>query len=517
MKEMSAARVKKRAKSILFSRMVITALLLLGQFALLLLFLLRLTRYFATMYAVSFAVAALMLVVVNNSRSDPAYKMAWLVPILLLPFVGGILYILFGLPRKSRGIGGYFTRMLGQHDEGFAQDPGVLSRLSDAAPQELSEAKCISALGYPVYENTDTEYFSSGEAAFAAMKAALASAKHYIFLEYFIIDEGKMWGEILDILTEKAAEGFDVRVIYDGFGCILTLPAHYERELSRRGIRAHSFMRVIPLLSGMLNNRDHRKLCVIDGETAFTGGYNLADEYINEIERFGHWKDAGVCLRGDAVRSFTQMFLTMWKACTSEDYSLADFMPQSAYTGGRGFVQPYACDPFARTGTAEAVYLNLIHRAEKYLYITTPYLVIDDSISVALALAAKSGVDVRILTPHIPDKWYVHSTTRAYYPDLLDAGVRVYEYTPGFIHSKLMVSDDSVATIGSVNLDYRSLYLHFECGVWVAGCDTVLRVRDDILDTIAQCEEITPQSPVIRPGLPARITRSLLRLFAPLM
>jgi len=506
----------KRAKSILFSRAVVMALMLLVQILVLLLFIARLSRYFAVLYGGFVLLSVVVAVSLVNARGNPSYKMAWLIPILLLPLFGGVLYLLFGRPRMRYGLAGYLSRRLAADSGSLAQDPSVQERLRETDRDLAAEARVVAAQGWPVWEGTQTRYFPSGEAAFAAMKEALRAAKRSIYLEYYLIGEGKMWGEILGILTEKAAAGVDVRVLYDGFGCILTLPSLYDRALSKRGIRSHRFLRVLPILSGLHNNRDHRKLTVIDGEIAFVGGYNLADEYINAVERFGHWKDAGLEVRGAAVRSFSHMFLSLWGAATEESYRFEGGMPPSEMPG-EGFVQPYGSDPFADTSVAASVYLDLIRHAHDYLYISTPYLVIDHTFETALILAAKSGTDVRIFTPHVPDKWYVHSTTRAHYPRLLEAGVRIFEYTPGFLHAKLMVSDDRVAVVGSVNLDYRSLCLLFECGVWVAHSDTVLAVRDDLLRTMEVCEEITPESGILRTGVLARLTRTVLRLFAPLM
>ena len=511
-------KLSKRAKSILFSRAVMTALMLLVQFCILLLFIVRLSKYFAVLYFFCIVLSALMGLYVINKQGNPSYKMAWVMLIVLVPLLGGVLYLIFGRPRTHFGLAKHFTRVLSRRDAAFAQNCDVMERLEEYDHQLATQAKYTSAAGYPVYGSSSTRFFPSGEAAFEEMKKALRSAKKYIFLEYFIIEEGKMWGEILDILTEKAAEGVEVRVLYDGFGCILTLPSDYVLQLRRRGIAASVILPVVPILTAMLNNRDHRKITVIDGEIAFTGGYNLADEYINAVERFGHWKDAGIEVRGDAAFAFTRMFLTMWEAATTKASVLEDYRPAApAKADGGGFVQPYAGNPLLPEDVAEMVYLNLIHRSRKYVYICTPYLVLDDAMSAALCLAARSGVDVRILTPHIPDKWYVLAVTRAYYPQLLESGVRVYEYTPGFVHAKTMVCDDNAATVGSVNLDYRSLSLHFECGVWLTQTDTVRAVRDDFLRTIAVSEEITLDSRIMRPGLAAGLTRSVLRLFAPLM
>lgn len=510
--------VGKRARSILFSRAVMTAFLILIQLLILLLFIVKLSNYFAFLYVFFIVLSLLMGLYVINRPGNPSYKMAWVLLIVLLPLVGGAMYLIFGQPRTGWGLAKYFKRVLTRRDASFAQNCDVMERLEEYDSQLATQAKYTSAVGYPVYGNSAARFFPSGEAAFEEMKKALREAKRYIFLEYFIIEEGTMWNQILDILTEKAAQGVEVRVLYDGFGCILTLPSDYTKQLAARGIHASRLLPVVPILTAMLNNRDHRKITVIDGTVAFTGGYNLADEYINAIERCGHWKDAGVMVRGEAAFAFTRMFLTMWEAATTKALNIEKYRPlEPVCADGGGFVQPYASNPLNPEDVAEMVYLNLIHRSQEYVYICTPYLVLDDAVSTALCLAARSGVDVRILTPHIPDKWYVLAVTRAYYPQLLEAGVRIYEYTPGFVHAKTMVSDDRVATVGSVNLDYRSLSLHFECGVWLTQSDTVRAVRDDFLKTLSVSEEITMDSEIIRPGLTAGLVRGVLRVFAPLM
>ena len=346
----------------------------------------------------------------------------------------------------------------------------------------------------------------------------LKKAQRYIFLEYFIIQEGCMWNSILEILKEKAAQGVKVRVLYDDIGCFLKLPQDYDSQLRSVGIDCRVFNRFKPVLTSMQNNRDHRKIAVIDGKVAFTGGINLADEYINAIERFGHWKDASVMVSGKAAWSFTLMFLQMWELTNGEDEDYAQYDPwvlTDCPVQASGFVQPYADSPMDKENVGEQVYLQIINNARRYLYINTPYLIIDESMMSALCLAAKSGVDVRIVTPHKWDKWFVHVTTRSYYRDLMAAGVRIYEYSRGFIHSKTFVSDDAVATVGTTNLDFRSLYLSFECGVLMYRTEAVAQLKEDFLNTLEQCYEITDQD--CQCGPIRRIFQDVLRLFAPLM
>ena len=377
---------------------------------------------------------------------------------------------------------------------------------------------------YPVYRNTETKYYPDGESLFIDMVDALKEAKHFIFMEYFIIDNGEMWGTVLDILEQKASEGLDVRMIYDDVGCVNTLPARFYKQLQERGIKCQVFNPFRPFISIVLNNRDHRKIMVVDGHTGFTGGINLADEYINKKMRFGHWKDTGVRICGEAVWNFTIMFLQMWCSITGETRDLQGdsakaFSPNRYWDGppgDDGYVQPYGDSPLDEETVGENVYLQMIANARRYIYIFTPYLIIDNEMMTALCLAAKSGLDVRIVTPGIPDKRFVFLLTRSYYAQLLDAGVRIFEYNPGFIHAKCFVCDDEVAAVGTINLDYRSLYLHFECSVWMYKSRAVMEVKEDVLETLDVSTEMTV-SEVKGWKLPVRMLQSLLRLLAPML
>jgi cardiolipin synthase len=349
------------------------------------------------------------------------------------------------------------------------------------------------------------------------MLEELEKAERYIFLEYFIVEPGQFWDSILAILERKAAQGLDVRVIYDDMGCMFKLPRDYNEILAAKGIQCQVFNRFVPVMSLRLNNRDHRKLMIIDGKVGFTGGLNLADEYINQKSPFGHWKDSAILLDGDAVWSMTVMFLSMWDNCAHTDEDFSRFRPSPApVRPWTGYVQPYTDTPLVQETIGQAVYLNMISKAKQYVYITTPYLVIDVATNTALCNAAKSGVDVRIITPHIPDKRYVFEVTRAHYPSLLDAGVKIYEYTPGFIHAKNFVVDDCFATVGTVNLDYRSLFLHFEDGVWLCEAPCIRDIRRDFEQTLEVSEPVTLRS-FKHLNILLQLYRSILRVFAPLM
>ena len=327
-----------------------------------------------------------------------------------------------------------------------------------------------------------------------------------------------MWNAVLDILKEKVKQGVKVRLMYDDVGSFFLLPKDYPKQMKKLGIDCVIFNPFRPVLTSVQNNRDHRKITVIDGKVAFTGGINLADEYINAIDKHGHWKDAAVMVEGKAAWSFTLMFLHMWELATGIDEDYTQYYPWTSEPydiKADGFVQPYADSPMDKENIGEHVYLQIINNAKNYVYINTPYLIIDDSMVSALCLAAKSGVDVRIVTPHRWDKWFVHMTTRSYYRELINAGVKIYEYSIGFIHSKTFVSDDTTATVGSTNLDFRSLYLHFECGMWMYQTDAVMEVKEDFLKTLEVCQEITPKD--CKCSIPMRVFQDIMRLFAPLM
>ena len=508
----------KKILRFITQRVVITALLIVLQALLLFGFIWKLDNYFVYFYAGSVLLSLLITLGIINSKSNPAYKIAWLIPILLFPVFGGLVYLLFGsdrtgryLRKKLQGIGTEMDNVIGEahRRSGAEQLP----------PDAANQSRYISHCAYcPPYQNTTTEYLPLGEVKFERMVEELKKAKHYIFLEYFIIQEGKMWNTILDILRQKAAEGVDVRVIYDDMGCIMILPTGYDRTLEQMGIKCRIFNPFVPILSSRFNTRDHRKICVIDGNVGFTGGINLADEYINAYEKHGHWKDTSILLKGEAVFNLTVMFLSMgdYPDGTTGKTDYSRYYPTVWDENAKGYVQPFADNPLDDEAVGETVYLNLINKAKRYVYITTPYLILSSEMLTALTSAAKCGVDVRIITPHIPDKWYVHAVSRSHYQPLIEAGVKIYEYTPGFIHAKTFVVDDDYAVVGTINLDYRSLYLHFECAVWMYQTPSVAQVRDDFFKTQQISQEITLEE-CRSLSFPRRLGRSVLRVFAPLM
>ena len=507
----------KKLLYILFHRSVFVGLSLLAQIATLLVMVVTFSEYTETFYWCLVAISVLAALAIVGSRMEPGYKIAWLLLILPFPVFGGVFFLMVGggaVPKRTRRrMQGMLKKTAQVLRDDFKSDD-LLPLGGDAAGQASFLERRAAC---PAYTNTETEYFPLGDAAFPRMLEELEKAEKYIFLEYFIIQPGVFWDSILAILERKAAQGVEIRVMYDDMGCMFTLPRDYNEILTRKGIQCRVFNRFLPVMSLRLNNRDHRKLMIIDGKVGFTGGINLADEYINVKERFGHWKDSAILLEGDAVWSMTVMFLTMWDHIASWDEDFDRFRPPAApVRPWTGYVQPYTDTPLDSEAVGQAVYLNMIAKAKKYIYITTPYLVIDVATNTALCNAAKSGVDVRLITPHIPDKQYVFQVTRAHYPPLLEAGVKIYEYTPGFIHAKNFVVDDRFATVGTVNLDYRSLFLHFEDGVWLCEAPCIRDIRQDFEDTLKVCESISLRR-AKHLNILLQLYRSILRVFAPLM
>lgn len=502
---------------LLTHRVFIVAFSIFVQLMVLLIMLLRFNEYYTEFQTVCSLLSLIIVIAIVGDRSNPAYKIAWIIPIMLFPIFGWLLYLLFGGNKLSKR-----ARKKLQSIDRIMQE-----ELKDACGDKTMEhvtgedaghmARYIERVAHcPVYSNTNTEFFSLGELQFESMLKELQMAERYIFLEFFIIEPGKMWDSILTILEQKAAAGVEVRVLYDDMGCMFSLPRDYDRQLKKKGIKCCVFNRFRPVLSVRMNNRDHRKIMVIDGSVAYTGGINLADEYINEKERFGHWKDTGILVRGEAAWSLTVMFLNMWDVSMSIREDFSQYRPKFFPIDVKGFVQPYGDSPLDDEPVGETVYLNLINKAKKYIYLTTPYLIIDHATLMALSSAAKAGVDVRIITPHIPDKKIIFELTRAHYLQLLEAGVQIYEYTPGFIHSKVFAVDDHFGTVGTVNMDYRSMFLHFENGVALYDTSTVLDIKMDFLATQSVSQGITLQE-CREISLPRRILRALLRVFAPLL
>lgn len=506
---------------LLFNRIfyVVTALII--QLVWLFIFVWRLNEYSKVISGFLTFLTFLAVLWIVNKDINPSYKLAWTIVILTIPIFGLVLYMLFGKSRVASAMEEQMDSMK-KNTEPYLQESEITRQhLKELNPSISNQSEYIwKYSGYPLQENTTAEYFTVGDDMFPVLIRELNQAKHFIFIEYFIINDGVMWQTILDILEEKAAKSVDVRLIYDDFGCLTTLPYKYYEVLRAKGIKCAVFNPFRPFLSVIQNNRDHRKICVIDGHTGFTGGINLADEYINQKARFGHWKDTAVMLKGDAVWNFTAMFLHMWAVVNNEKITdVQKYLPHANHPcafESDGFVQPYCDTPLDDEIVGEHVYLNIINRAKHYVYICTPYLIVDNEMVTALCLASKSGVDVRIMTPGIPDKKIVFLLTQSYYQCLLEAGVKIYEYQPGFLHAKSFVCDDEIAVVGTINMDYRSLYLHFEDGVWMCQNKAVMEIKEDFIETMDFCKEITLEFCRSR-NIFIRGVQSIMRLFAPML
>lgn len=499
-------------------RLVFAGISVLIQIAWLLFLIIKLNRY-STWISIFTSVLALVMVLrIYGKHSNAAMKMPWIMIILVFPLMGVSLYLLVG--------NSFFTKKMrtrfAQIDEGLGgfliQDQETMERLKQQDLAVGNQSCYIWKYGkYPIYQNTDAVYYNEAADGLEAQKECMRQAKQFIFMEYHAIEDAEAFWDIHDILAQKAAEGVEVRVLYDDVGSIGFINTDFIKRMEADGIKCRDFNPVVPVLNLFMNNRDHRKITVIDGEIGFTGGYNLANEYFNLTHPYGRWKDTGIRITGDAVKNMTVMFLEMWNVIGKEDKDYSVYFPMQNYKAQEnGYIQPYADSPLDEERVGENVYLNIIKNAKKYVYFMTPYLIITDEMNRELGLAAKRGVDVRIVTPGIPDKKVVYQITRSYYAGLVKAGVRIYEYTPGFCHAKQCVSDDEVATVGTINLDYRSLYLHFENGVFLYDCGAVRAVRKDFDEVLPVCREVTEK---YRTGRSAalRTGQCILRLFAPLL
>lgn len=500
---------------LIFGRTTVVVLLLAAQFGLLFLGFYKLRDY--TVYGGSMLLGLIVALIVVNRPRNPYIKITWILLIMLFP-VFAIPFYFYVDAEWGHRLARARLEEIGQETAGLlVQEEEVRRSLEEADPGAAGLAAYLRRTGgFPAWANSGADYYPLGEAAFEAILAELERAESFIFLEYFIIREGYMWGRVLKVLEKKAAQGVEVRVLYDGTCALFDLPYHYPRQLEELGIRCRMFAPLRPLVSTHYNNRDHRKILVVDGKCAFTGGINLSDEYINRTHPHGHWKDVALRVTGEAVRSFTLMFLQMWNV---EDRGMEDctrYLSASAPVRAPGWVVPYGDSPFDGENMAEMVYMDILNRARKYVHIMTPYLIIDHEMVVALTFAAKRGVDVKLITPGMPDKRTVFALTRSYYKELIAAGVEIYEYTPGFVHAKTFVSDGATAVTGSINLDYRSLYLHFECAALLYGSPVVEDIEEDFQRTLPECRKVTVED-CRRDKLIRRIVGWLLRPLAPLM
>ncbi|MBQ9180265.1 MAG: cardiolipin synthase, partial [Firmicutes bacterium] len=459
-----------------------------------------------------------MIIYLFNCDMDSSAKLTWMLVIAFLPLLGTA-FLLWTQTNFYHKKTTEFSREQVHNTKDMLEQPeDVISEVGNdgSGTDDLSKYLCNGGC-FPLYGGTDVTYFDLGEKKFDAMLEELEKAEKFIFMEYFIIEEGYMWGRILDVLTRKAREGVDVRVMYDGMCEMSTLPPNYWKLLQAEGIKAKAFSPIKPLVSSHYNYRDHRKILVIDGKTAFNGGVNLADEYINRIERFGHWKDTAIMLKGEAVKSFTLMFLQMWNMGEKEpDYETFLSAPCGEISGASGYVMPYCDNPLDEYKAGEAVYMDILNRATDYVHIMTPYLILDGELLNALTFAAQRGVDVKIILPGIPDKKMPYALAKTHYKALKKAGVKIYEYTPGFIHAKMFISDNIKAVVGTINLDYRSLYHHFECATYLYKTDCIEDIENDFQSTLSACAEVTEET-IKNEAFSRKLTGSLAKMIAPLM
>ncbi len=503
----------------LFSRTAVVGILLFIQVFIITDLLIMLSEYFIPLLAISWVVTFIVIVQMLNRRGNPAFKQTWTIIILAIPIVGVFFYLFCRFQVGEKKIHERLDELWIQIRPILTQDDKTIKRLYEKKTPHIKVANYLyKQAGYPIYDNTEVVFYRLGEEKLEGLLEELKKAEKFIFMEYFIIEFGYMWDSVLTVLKQKVAEGVEVRLMYDGTNTISYLPYDYYKQMRKLGINCKVFNPIQPILTTSQNNRDHRKICVIDGNVGFTGGINLGDEYINRIERFGHWKDTAVMLRGEAVKSLTMMFLQLWnmEEKTSDNYKKYIPTKNGVSSSQTGFVLPYGDIPMDSEDVGEQVYAHIINNAQRYVHIMTPYLILDNEMLTNLTGAAKSGIEVIIIMPHIPDKGYAFAVAKTYYEELIQAGVQIYEYTPGFVHAKIFVSDDSVATVGTINLDYRSLYLHYECGVFIYENPIVRDIELDFQETLSKCVKISILDIKSR-DIKTKVIGNVLRVLAPLM
>ena len=511
-------------QKLFFSRLSVIVLLVLIQLALTVAAFLWFQQYITHYEVIRAAFTVVMILYLFNSSMDSSSKLTWLMVIAIVPFIGAA-FLLYSITNVGhRTLQERVDSMIHRTKNVLPQDEEVLKALERDPYGTEDLHRYINRSGcFPIYDDTDVTYFPLGEDKFAALIPELEKAEKFIYMEYFIIDEGYMWGRILDVLARKAAEGVEVRVMYDGMLEISTLSQDYPKRLAELGIKARSFSPVRPFISTHYNYRDHRKILVIDGKTAFTGGVNLADEYINQRERFGHWKDTAIMVKGSAAQSFTLMFLQMWNVYEeTPDFSRIDELlaeskeAPAAHDPSKGYVMPYADSPLDGDKVGESVYIDLFNRATDYVHIMTPYLILDGELEQAIKFASERGVEVSLILPGIPDKEMPYALAKSHYRRLVDAGVHIYEYTPGFVHAKVAVSDDCRAIVGTINLDYRSLYHHFECAAYQYKTPNIPAIEADFEATRAKCKKVTEES-ITYEKVSMKLKGFVMKLVAPLL
>ncbi len=503
---------------ILRSRFFLAAFCILLEFVQLLAVFILLYEYFLPISIMGWIFHFGVLLYLINRDEIPEFKLPWLMILFLVPVIGAFVFMLLSSNEAGKKTADRFERVQLELKPWQRQTPAMEQLREQDAEAYAQVIYLYRAAAMPCCGASGTTYYPLGEDFFSDLLRDLKGAEHFIFMEYFIVQEGRMWDPIHAILREKAAQGVCVYFMYDDFGCMVTLPERYYQQLCGEGIHCILANKFTPVLSNIHNNRDHRKITVIDGRIGYTGGVNLADEYINACEKYGHWKDTAVRIEGGAVRNLTSLFLASWNTQSKETIDCAAYLevpPEP--TGGKGYVIPFGDGPapLYPDSIGKNVYLNMIRGAKQYLYITTPYLICDHELLSALRIAAKKGVDVRIITPHIPDKKAVFLMTRSNYRVLIQDGVKIYEYTPGFIHAKSFVCDDKLAVCGTINLDYRSLVHHFEFGAWMYDADCIGDMKADFLATAARSQIILPEQSKLRGW--KRLLAELMKVFSPLL
>ena len=463
----------------------------------------------------------IVLIYLINVRQNTSFKLMWIILIVATPIIGVPFFVYNRLQPGTRNIARRIDERISEQRPWLLPEKDTVDRLVVDSGSEYGLFKYMyEEAHYPVYDGCGLEYYPFGQDKFEALLRELRKAKNFIFMEYFIIEKGVMWGEVLKILREKVKEGVEVRVLYDGTNTMMNLPKNYPRVLRSWGIDCRVFSPMKPVITTHQNFRDHRKIIVIDGHTAFTGGVNLADEYINVRERFGVWKDTAIMVKGRAANSFTLMFLQMWniKDKWADDYGKYMFkgMDKDENAVYGGYVVPYGDNPLDDEEVGKKVYMDILNRASRYVHIMTPYLILDEEMTNSLIFAAQRGIDVKIIMPHIPDKRYAYALARTHYEELIRGGVKVYEYLPGFVHAKNFVSDDEKAVVGTINLDFRSLFLHFECAAYIWHNPVVEEVEADFEETLKECQRMTLKHCKETPFI-TKICGRALRLIAPLM
>ena len=512
---------KKAAAKNGIGRLVFAAFSILLEISLIVLLFTKLNHYATWINTLTRFVALILVLGIYGQHKTSTMKMPWIMLIMAFPIIGVILFLLVGLNGSTWKMRNRFQLIDSVLMPKLPQNHGILETMKEKDMDAATIAAYINRYsGYPVYQNTDIRYFDDALKGLEAQLEDMSKAEKFIFMEYHAIENKDAWHRIQTVLEERIKAGVEVRVFYDDMGSIGFINTDFVEKMESVGIQCRVFNPFAPGLNFFLNNRDHRKITVIDGKIGFTGGYNLANEYFNLTHPYGQWKDTGVRLEGDAVKSLTATFLEMWNAIKDSDKDDTDiekYLMTSNYSAKEnGYIQPYADSPMDEEQVGEEVYISMVNKANRYCYFMTPYLIITDEMTHALSLAAKRGVDVRIITPGIPDKKIIYGVTRSFYNSLVRNGVRIFEWKPGFCHAKMSIADDKMATCGTINLDYRSLYHHFENGCFMYDCNAVKEIKKDFDNTFTACREVTEQYQTGRSSI-LRLSQLFLRLFAQLL